>query len=33
MIEILDFIRPFPSEDRWDAGFVLAKDDPVNTMG
>jgi hypothetical protein len=33
MIEVLDFIRPFPSEDRWDTCFVLAKDDVVDTMG
>ncbi len=33
MIAVLDFIRPFPSEDRWDADFVLAKDDAADTMG
>ena len=32
MIEVLNFLRPFPSEDCWDAGFVLAKDDAVDTM-
>ena len=35
MIEVLDFLRlrPFLSEDCWDAWFVLAKDDAVDTMG
>jgi hypothetical protein len=33
MIEVLDFLRPFLSEDCWDTGFILAKDDAVDTMG
>ena len=33
MKEVLDFFRPFPSEDRWDACFVLAEDYAPNPMG